>query len=214
MKSWMLFFVLTVPIVRGELKWEATQVSVDVHPVQVSADAVFRFSNVGEDPVTISEVEITCGCLAPKLDKRTYIPGERGELTVRFDLRNRTGHQRKAVVVKTDGGTETTLYTETDIPKAYDMAPVMMKWATDSRAKTKTARLVNLNALPIRLKSIASSHQDLPAELKVIREGFEYEVVVTRLPTAKNARSVIRIQPDPPPGLTETKTLKLYVHAQ
>jgi hypothetical protein len=74
--------------------------------------------------------------------------------------------------------------------------------------------LRNPNAIPIKLLSVSSSNELLPAELKTIREGFEYEVVVLRKPGAVNARAVIRIRTEPPPGLTESKSIKLYVSAR
>ncbi|VGO21697.1 DUF1573 domain-containing protein [Pontiella sulfatireligans] len=196
------------------LRWEASTQTLKVHPTQIEAMAVFRFSNAGDQLVTLSSVNVTCGCLAPRLDKRTYAPGESGELAVKFDLRNRTGKQHKATVVKTSDGATVSLFIDADIPKSYDIAPIMMTWAGDNPAATKTAKLTNSNKEPIKLLSVASSHKALPAELKTIREGFEYEVVVTRLPAAKNARSVVRITTEPPPGQTEAKTLKFYVHVK
>jgi len=199
---------------RAALEWETRSVTLQVHPTQVHADAVYRFSNTGKEPVTISKTKVGCGCLSVKLSKRTFQPGEGGELTVRFDLRNRSGKQKKSTVVSMSNGKTATLSTAVDIPKAYKIAPKMMRWVVGSTNETKTAKLENPNKQPIKILSASSSHKHLPVELKTIREGFEYEAVVTKKPSASNARSVVRIKTEPPPGLKESKTIKLYVHAQ
>jgi hypothetical protein len=197
---------------QAALEWEGTVQTLEVHPTQVSAPAVFGFANAGKNTIAITDVRVSCGCLAPKLAQRTYGPGERGELQVDLDLRDRTGKQRKAIVVRTDDGSETTLYVECDIPPAYVPEPKLISWRKDDPSDTKTVRLLNAGSIPIKLLSIASSHAGLPAELKTIRAGFEYEVVVTR--GSANARSVIRITTEPPPGQTASKTIKLYAYVQ
>ncbi|WP_372806728.1 DUF1573 domain-containing protein [Pontiella sp.] len=196
---------------RAGLKWETTEVRLEVHPAQASASAVFRFSNAGKEAVTIGDVKVGCGCLAPQLAKRTYGPGEEGELTIRFDLGNRSGPQSKTTTVRTSDGQSVDLVVSGNLPKAYDVLPAMMR--IGGTEKTKTARLVNPNPIPIRLLSATSSHKELSAELKTIREGFEYEVLITRKPAASNARAVIRIELEPPPGKSDAKILKLYAHA-
>jgi hypothetical protein len=90
----------------------------------------------------------------------------------------------------------------------------MVFWRTGEDEETKTVKLSNAGTQPIRLLSIASSNEKLPAELRTIHDGFEYEVVVHRRAAARGSRSVIRIATEPPPGQTESKTIKLYAHVQ
>ncbi len=213
MKTFLLSSLFAVTLVQAGLEWQQEEITLEVGATQVSADAVFRFSNTGKEPVQFSSLKPSCGCLAPRLSKRTCPPGESGELTVRFDLRNRTGKQRKALVVNTDDGAAVSLFTVTDIPMAYKISPTLMKLAAGSAVTNKTATLSNPNKDPIRLLSLTSSHKGLPAELKTVREGFEYEVIVSRQSDEKNMRSVIRITTEPPPGHKLSKTLKLYAHA-
>jgi hypothetical protein len=207
----LIALCLLAGVAHAGLEWETTEIRLEVHPAQASAKAVFRFSNSGKEAVTIGDVKVGCGCLAPKLAKRTYGPGEEGELTILFDLRNRSGKQSKTATVRTSDGKSVDLVVTGNLPNAYEMSPVMMRIA--GTEKTKTARLVNPNDIPIKLLSATSSQKDLPAELKTIREGFEYEVLITRQPGARNARAVIRIEVEPPPGLSEAKIIKLYAHA-
>jgi hypothetical protein len=214
MKPSIFIFALAVSVVEAGLQWEAKEQTLAVHPAQVEAEAVFRFSNSGKKPVMLSDVKVNCGCLAPQLTKRSWTPGESGELTIKFDLRNRTGKQRKAVTVKTSDGVVMQLHIVCDIPKSYVVNPPILRFARGGTVAQKTIHLVNAGPLPVKLVSLSSSYQGLPAELKTIREGFEYDVVVTRENAKVSARSVVRIKTEPPPGLTESKTLRLYIHAQ
>lgn len=211
--KWITILFLAAMSASAELKWEATEVWLQVHAVQVHADATFSFVNEGKAPVTVTSVAVSCGCLVPTLDKKTFASGEAGEITIRFNLRGRTGPQNKATIVRTDDGKTTSLKVSVDIPKAYSIAPIMMTWGPDQSAETKTAALINAAKEPINLIAATSSNPEVEIELKTIRAGFEYEVVVKRPAPGKNLRSVIRIMPELPPGFDEAKTLKLYVHA-
>lgn len=42
----------------------------------------FPFRNRGSEPLTITDLQASCGCLTPTLARRTYAPGESGELTL------------------------------------------------------------------------------------------------------------------------------------
>jgi len=197
----------------ARLSWLAPEQKISVHPSQISAEAVFCYTNSGSAPVTIVQVKSSCGCMVPRVQEPTVAPGSGGKLTVEVDLQGRSGYFRKEVLVSTDDGAEIPLFIEADIPQLYEIAPIMMRWV-DGSSGIKTARLRNLNEQPVRLLSVSSSHPDLPAELTVIREGYEYEVAVTRRPEARDARAVIRIETEPPPGMKESRTLKIYAQAQ
>ena len=101
-----------------------------------------------------------------------------------------------------------------DIPRAFTLKSPLLNWDKGDASPEKRVTLHNPNAVPVKLLSITSSNELLPAEIKTIREGFEYEVVVLRKPGAVNARAVLRIRTEPPPGLAESKLIKLYVSAK
>lgn len=50
--------------------------------------AFYAFTNRGSEKVHISELETSCGCLVPRLEKRDYEPGETGEFFVYVDTPN------------------------------------------------------------------------------------------------------------------------------
>lgn len=56
----------------------------DVPPSPV-VGAGFAFTNRGESPVVITGLKSSCGCLKPRLEKRTYAPGESGRFMLRVE---------------------------------------------------------------------------------------------------------------------------------
>jgi|SRR5690606_26785104 len=73
-------------------------------------EETFRFTNTGNEPLIITNVEVTCGCTTPKGWPRDPIPpGGKGELTVGFNSTGKMGRQNKVVTVvsnavNSDGG--------------------------------------------------------------------------------------------------------------
>ncbi len=69
----------------------------------------FHFTNTGNEPLIITNVQVTCGCTVPKGWPREPIPpGGKGELTVAFNSTGKLGRQNKPVTivsnaVNTDG---------------------------------------------------------------------------------------------------------------
>jgi hypothetical protein len=69
----------------------------DDHPVSWK----FGFTNGGTVPLTISDVHSSCGCTTTTLAKKTFAPGESGEIDAHFDPVNRQGKEQKTITVKT-----------------------------------------------------------------------------------------------------------------
>jgi uncharacterized cupredoxin-like copper-binding protein len=60
---------------------------------------IFKFENIGKKSLTIANVMTTCGCTATHWTKKVLAPGEKGEITVRFDTKGKIGQQTKIVTV-------------------------------------------------------------------------------------------------------------------
>ncbi|HSR88661.1 MAG TPA: DUF1573 domain-containing protein, partial [Pontiella sp.] len=87
-KIFLCMFIAAVTA-QARIEWKQEEVKLRVHPTQTAADAVFEFTNAGDEPVSFSSIEITCGCLVAKPLKPSYAPGEKGQLVVELNLRNR-----------------------------------------------------------------------------------------------------------------------------
>lgn len=60
----------------------------------------FKFTNTGNAPLVITNVQVTCGCTTPKGWARDPIPpGEESEITLGFNSAGKFGRQKKVITV-------------------------------------------------------------------------------------------------------------------
>jgi hypothetical protein len=60
----------------------------------------YTFTNTGNEPLIITNVQVTCGCTTPKGFPRDPIaPGQTGDITVAFNSTGKVGKQNKVVTV-------------------------------------------------------------------------------------------------------------------
>lgn len=81
----------------------AIEFEKDVHDfgqLDKGEDAIyeFRFTNVGTEPLIISQAKKSCGCTVPTFSKEPIKPGESGVIHVKYDS-NRVGPINKSVTV-------------------------------------------------------------------------------------------------------------------
>lgn len=63
----------------------------------------FYFTNTGNEPLIITNVQVSCGCTTPKGWPRDPIPpGAGGEITVSFNSSGKMGMQNKPVTLVTN----------------------------------------------------------------------------------------------------------------
>jgi hypothetical protein len=88
---------IKAPMIRFETE------TIDYGDVAKGSDGVrnFVFKNTGDAPLEIQGVRSSCGCTIPKKPDAPIAPGEKGEITVRYDT-NRLGVFRKTVTVNTN----------------------------------------------------------------------------------------------------------------
>lgn len=65
--------------------------------------ARFFYKNVGNDSLTITNVEVDCGCTRPNWLKAPLAPGDSAFITTAFDPKGREGRFEKSIIVYTDG---------------------------------------------------------------------------------------------------------------
>lgn len=192
----------------AELQWEQKTVCLDVNPLQVEAQKAFHFTNTGTEPVDILSVQTTCGCLKAQATTNHIMQGESGTIAVTFDFRDKAGPQRKSVAVRSSDNPKqpVLLYVEANVPEVYTLDTKRIEWSLTGNHEPKTCRLVNRLKDPVRLVAVSSSSKQFTAELKSIREGFEYEVQVRPAESAVPGLAVITVQTECPPELAESRT--------
>jgi hypothetical protein len=60
---------------------------------------VFKFTNTGDEPLTIKNAKGSCGCTVPEWPKEPIAPGEQGEINVEFNSKKKPGKQTKRVTI-------------------------------------------------------------------------------------------------------------------
>ena len=73
---------------------------IDYGTVMQNSDGtrLFSFTNTGNAPLLITKVKATCGCTVPSYSKTPIMPGESGELNIKYDTK-RLGAFTKTVTV-------------------------------------------------------------------------------------------------------------------
>jgi hypothetical protein len=68
----------------------------------VMSRTAFVFTNTGDAPLLISSAIGSCGCTVPEWPKEPIKPGEKGEIKVEFDSKDKLGEQLKTVTVSSN----------------------------------------------------------------------------------------------------------------
>ncbi|WP_299125260.1 DUF1573 domain-containing protein [uncultured Winogradskyella sp.] len=73
---------------------------VDYGTVEQHSDGtrLFTFTNTGDAPLVITKVKTTCGCTVPSYSKAPIMPGESGELNIKYNTK-KLGAFTKTVTV-------------------------------------------------------------------------------------------------------------------
>lgn len=82
------------------------QETIDYGKINKDADGnrVFKFTNTGGSPLIITNAKGSCGCTVPTYDKEPIMPGETGEIKVKYAT-DRVGRFSKTVTL-TSNATE------------------------------------------------------------------------------------------------------------
>jgi hypothetical protein len=96
----VLFFAVNFAAAQ-DIKFESLEVNYG--SIEKGADGVrvFKFTNNGSAPLIISNAQGSCGCTVPTYPKEPIMPGEKGEIRVKYDTQ-RVGAFTKYVTLTTN----------------------------------------------------------------------------------------------------------------
>ncbi|MGB0521926.1 MAG: DUF1573 domain-containing protein [Flammeovirgaceae bacterium] len=82
-------------------KFEFEETKFDFGDIQQGdvVEHTFKFKNVGEVPLLITDTQVTCGCTTPEFTKEPVAPGESGEILVKFNSAGKSGNTSKNVTI-------------------------------------------------------------------------------------------------------------------
>jgi len=89
-------------------KIEFESETIDYGVIEKGSDGlrVFKFKNTGDAPLIVSAVKSSCGCTVPKKPTAPILPGENGEIEVKYDT-NRVNPIRKTITVTSNADRST-----------------------------------------------------------------------------------------------------------
>lgn len=96
-----LVLVAGIVTANAQAKFKFVTETIDYGTVAKGSDGVrvFEFTNVGDKPLVISDVKSTCGCTVPEKPEGPIGPGEKGQIKVKYDTKNKVGPIRKNITV-------------------------------------------------------------------------------------------------------------------
>ena len=108
MKKYILLTVLLVNVMifaQGgpKIEFKDKDNTIDYGTVNKEDDngiRSFEFTNTGDEPLIISNVQSTCGCTVPSKPTEPILPGKTGKIDVKYNMH--TGPIRKTITVESN----------------------------------------------------------------------------------------------------------------
>ena len=144
----------------------------------------FTLTNRSATPISITNVQSSCGCLEPKLDRRDLQPNESTKLTVEINtLSQPAGQMNWPVRVQHSAGTLelalcATLVSEVKIEPAATVFRIR-------QARSVTVTVADTRAKPFRVMAVGASMQQVHAEV-TSTEGNASTIRVTATPNGSS----------------------------
>jgi len=117
-----------------EIKFESLEINYGLIDRGADGERVFKFSNSGNAPLLITDTKASCGCTIPVFSKEPIMPGQTGEIKVKYDT-YRTGQFTKQITVSSNSLENSTIRLTINgevkpDPAATTLTPVMSKGNT------------------------------------------------------------------------------------
>jgi len=186
--------LLAVPCF-ADLKFEAEKVELKAKASDEVLKAQFKFKNDSKEEIEITDISVGCTCLKPRSNKKIYAPGESGVVDVDFTLGSFTGYQEKLLTVITEGQ-RTQLRVGVQIPNVIVITPTVLDWTVGEKAAPKSFKVVVEHDEPINVTDAICKREGFEVEVKEVKKGREYEVVVTPPNTDKAMLGLVTVKTD------------------
>ena len=94
----IVILFLSISINAQEFKFEKEIIDYGKIDKGANGERVFVFTNVGDAPLIIKNIQSSCGCTVPKKPEKPIMPGEKGEIKVSYDTK-RVGGFSKMITI-------------------------------------------------------------------------------------------------------------------
>ncbi|MHB1425294.1 MAG: DUF1573 domain-containing protein [Gemmataceae bacterium] len=168
----LIILFLRTALVRAEL--ECPQSVVDKGEVRSGLPLSHRFvfTNRGSEAVEITDVRPSCGCLAPKLEKRCLQPGESGELLLELNTLTQPAglnSWRVTLVYKSNAvEQELSLFIGARVVTEITVEPPSLAMYTDTALRHEIT-LIDRRTEPLMVRAVPTSSPHVRTHLGELR---------------------------------------------
>ena len=81
------FVLLSFNLNAQEFKFEKETIDYGKIAKGSNGEKTFVFTNIGEQPLIINNIQSSCGCTVPKKPETPIMPGEKGEIKVVYNTK-------------------------------------------------------------------------------------------------------------------------------
>ena len=96
--SFAAFLLISLAIHSQEFKFEKELIDYGKIAQSSNGERVFVFTNVGTEPLIITNIQSSCGCTVPKKPEKPIMPGEKGEIKVSYDTKRLGGFSKQITI--------------------------------------------------------------------------------------------------------------------
>jgi hypothetical protein len=196
----------------GELVWQNSSQEFQRTPEDRELVVNYAFRNDGKAPITIVKVTSSCGCTTAELAKKTYQPGEAGNLPARFIFGSRRGPQAKSVAVTTDDQKTTQLSFKCLIfDDVLSLSRSLVYWKVGDTGDAKQVDLTIGQTGKVNITAVASTNPRIAATLATVKDGENYKVIIRPTDTTRPESAEIFVQTDFPPEGPKAYTIHVRI---
>jgi hypothetical protein len=176
------------------LEWPQPTMEAQTAPFQKTLSLVFVFKNAGALPVHLLDLQTSCSCITARTDKKTYAPGESGQLTAQFTAEDPPGIYERHISVLTDeSAPPQRLTVRIEIPELVTLTPRSVAWKLGESLTEKSIELRTNGDLRLCCTGATPSNATFSARLETVVPDQVYRLVVLPQGTAAVANAAIRI---------------------
>lgn len=95
-----LLVVLFISFTMNSQEFKFELETIDYGKISKGSDGArtFVFTNIGDAPIIIENIQSSCGCTVPEKPEKPIMPGEKGEIKVSYDT-NKPGRFNKQIII-------------------------------------------------------------------------------------------------------------------
>lgn len=96
--TFVAFLFISISIHSQEFKFENETIDYGKVSQNSNGERIFVFTNIGDQPLIIKNIQSSCGCTVPKKPEKPIMPGEKGEIKVSYDTKRLGGFSKQITV--------------------------------------------------------------------------------------------------------------------